>query len=209
MYYSKFDFNNKEKYHLLSEEEIEKTIKQKFEESLFGTLVVAQNAQDYEIIKRLDLQDYMTSVPYKNSQNAVLCAEQGVNSIAEVESYKNIIFLSKIFDEEHLYFSQKLDVYEPKMVSSTNVKVLKERQTFGICYKQISNFTNLKANDIIDLAKKLSIKDSANSPAQYLFCLIVFMELNFIEFDEILNNIKVLKAKKMELSSSLMFNEVE
>ena len=108
-----------------------------------------------------------------------------------------------------MYFSQKLNVYEPENKSAAEVKISKDRQIFGVCYKQIMNFAGLKANDIIDLAGKLSIKDSANSPAQYLLCLIVFMELNFIEFDEILNNIKILKAKKMELSSSVIYNAVE
>ena len=34
------------------------------------------------------------------------------------------------------------------------------------------------------------------------------MELNFVEFDEILNFFKMLKAKKMELTSSLFYKEV-
>lgn len=209
LYYSKFDFNNKEKYFSLSEEKIEETIKKLFAESEFGTIVVARNQKDYDVIHRLGLENYISSEPFKNAQNAVLCCELGVYSISSVKSYKNIIFLSKIFDEENLYFSQKLNVYEPENKSSAEVKISKDRQIFGVCYKQIMNFAGLKANDIIDLAGKLSIKDSANSPAQYLLCLIVFMELNFIEFDEILNNIKILKAKKMELSSSVIYNAVE
>lgn len=208
LYYAKFDFSNKDKYFVLSKDELCKIINEKFSESEFGTIVIARNDNDYEIIKKLNLEKYITSEPYKNSQNAVLCSEFGVYTLDAVKNYKNIIFLGKIFENEHLYFSQKLNVYEPNECEPTDIVLSKERQVFGVCYKQILNFANLKSNDIIDLANKLSIKDGMNSSAQYLFCLIVFMELNFIEFDDILNNIKVLKSKKMELSSSVMFNEV-
>ena len=67
----------------------------------------------------------------------------------------------------------------------------------------------LKANDVIELAKKLQIKEQSVSVAQILYCMIVFMELNFIEFDEVLNNIVICKAKKMELSNSKFLNSVE
>jgi ssDNA-specific exonuclease RecJ len=71
------------------------------------------------------------------------------------------------------------------------------------------NFSALKANDVLDLVEKLAIKNTSISSVQMLFCLIVFMELKFIEFDEILNSLVVLKAKKMELDSSKFYNTVE
>ena len=65
------------------------------------------------------------------------------------------------------------------------------------------------ANDVLEFESKLHIKDKSLSAPQILFSLIVFMELNFLEFDDILNCMKVLKAKKVELSSSKFFSSVE
>ena len=73
----------------------------------------------------------------------------------------------------------------------------------------VINFAGLKANDEIDLALKLSLKSAEISASQILFCMIVFMELNFIEFDKTLNQMTILKSKKMELSSSKYYNTVD
>ena len=72
------------------------------------------------------------------------------------------------------------------------------RMIFAKVYKQATAFSALKANDILDYAEKLAIKDSSSS-AQILFSLCVFMELNFIEFDEVLFEMQILKAKKAEI----------
>ena len=73
----------------------------------------------------------------------------------------------------------------------------------------ISNFAGVKANDEIDFAHKLSLKSAEISASQILFALLVFMELNFIEFDKTLNQMTILKAKKIELSFSKYYNTVE
>ena len=117
--------------------------------------------------------------------------------------------MSKFFDEEHLYFSQKFSVYESAEITQKSEIFAKERDVFAKVYKHICNFSSLKANDVIELAKKLSIKEQSVSVCQILYCMIVFMELNFIEFDDVLGNIVICKAKKMELASSKFLNSVE
>ena len=102
-----------------------------------------------------------------------------------------------------------MNIYENENKEKAPCKISKERDIFAKVYKLISNFANLKANDILDFTNKLSLKDKSLSISQILFSLIVFMELNFFEFDETLNYMKVLKAKKMELSSSKFYNSVE
>ena len=82
------------------------------------------------------------------------------------------------------------------------------REVFVKAYKLICDFAAIKANDECEFAEKLALKDKSLSSAQILFCLLVFMELNFCEYDEILCNFKILKAKKMELSSSKLYLEV-
>ena len=206
-YCSIFDFNNYDLYHL--EEDLSKIIKEKFDESEFGTLVVATNSEDLKVIEELGLNEYYSGTLQKNGQNTILVNPKGVYDINDVKGYKNIIFLSKFFDDEHLYFSQKHEVYESKVNALKTMEFSKERDVFAKVYKHICNFSALKANDVVELAKKLAIKEQSVSVCQILFCMIVFMELNFIEFDEILGNIVICKAKKMELTSSKFLNSVE
>ncbi len=205
-YYSIFDFNNKEKYHLQSD--LKSVIKQKLAESDFGTIVVASTSDDIKFLSSLNLEKLYTAKPFKNAQNAVLIAPQSVYELGSVKGYKNIIFLHKHFEGEHLYFSQKYYVFEPIEIVPLETKLSKEREVFVSVYNLARNHYMTKANDVIDFANKLSIKSAGISASQVLFCLIVFMELNFLEFDEILDCMKVLSAKKMELSSSLVYNSL-
>ena len=205
-YYSVFDFNNLEKYHI--ENDLSKIIKQKFEESKYGTIVVATTKEDIELVKQLGLQEYISHSTFKNSQNVVVVSPRQIYNINETYGYKNIIFLHKYFDNEHLYFSQKHDVYESASLTNKFENLSGERLIFAKVYKLVSNFEGLKANDFLDFAEKLSIKDSSISASQILFCICVFMELNFIEFDEILNVMKVLKSKKSEITNSIFYQNI-
>ena len=207
LYYSIFDFNNKDNYHISNN--LEDVIKTKFAESNFGTAVVASTKEDYEVIKRLNLEKYISHSAYSNAQNVVIASPHSVYELSEVKGYKNIIFLHRYFDEEHLYFSQNKNVYESAEKTVMNAEISKEREVCARVYKLACNFAPLKANNIVDFVNKLSIKDGTLSKVQIMFSLIVFMELNFLEFDEILNCFKVLKAKKVELSNSKFYNAVD
>ena len=69
-------------------------------------------------------------------------------------------------------------------------------------------WTALKSNDVLDFCNKLAIKDTSIIAPQILFSVCVFMELNFIEFDDILNIMSVLKSKKAEITSSLFYKAI-
>ena len=207
LYYSVMDFNNRENYH--EEDNLEKTIQNKFNESNYGTMVVASTEDDLEIINKLGLKKYMSAVPYRNGQNVVVVNPKQIYEIDDAVGYRNIIFLHKNFNDEHLYFSQIANVFEPKNIKKSSFEISKDRTIFAKCYNLISNFAGIKVNDEIDFALKLSLKSAEISASQILFCMLVFMELNFIEFDLALNQMTVLKAKKMELSSSKYYNTVE
>lgn len=207
LYYSIFDFNNSDNYHVT--EDLETVIKGCFNKSRYGTIVVASTKEDYEVVKRLGIEEYVSHKAFANGQNVVLVSPNSVYELSSIKGYKNIIFLHRYFDDEHLYFSQKINVFEPASKTPLSADISKERDVCVKVYKLACNFAALKANDVVDFVNKLSIKDSSLSKPQLLFSLIVFMELNFIEYDEVLNNFKVLKAKKVELSSSKFYNAVE
>lgn len=206
-YYSVMDFNNKENYHI--EADLKKVIKEKFAESNYGTMIVASNNEDLSVIEELSLDEYVSDLPHKNGQNVVVANPKQVYEISDIDGYKNIIFLHKYFDDEHLYFSQKANVFEPASKISSKTEISRDRNIFAKCYNLITNFASVKANDEIDFANKLSLKSAGISASQILFALLVFMELNFLEFDPVLNCVQMLKSKKMELSSSKFYNSVE
>ena len=188
---------------------LEEVIKTKFQESNFGTAVVVSTAEDLEVIKRLGLMKYVAHSAYSNAQNVVIASPHSVYELSDVKGYKNIIFMHRYFDDEHLYFSQKMQVFENAKKSAFEAEISKERDVCAKVYKLACNFAALKANDVLDFANKLSIKDGTLSKVQILFSLIVFMELNFLEFDDILNCFNILKAKKVELSNSKFYSAVE
>lgn len=206
-YYSIFDFNNLKKYHKTSD--LLGRAKKLFEGSEFGTLLVVSNENDAKQISELGFEKYYTAKPFANGQNAVLVSPRGAGDLKNLKGYKNIIFLHKYFEDEHLFYSQALDVFEPIEKSEKPVELSHERDVFVKVFKLVCNFASLKANDELEFAEKIAIKSGGISASQVLFCLIVFMELNFFEFDEVLSSFKVLPAKKMELSSSKMFSEVK
>ncbi len=206
LYYSIFDFNNKDNY-IISDNVLE-VIKSKFESSPYGTVVVASTSDDLDKISKLNLDKYYSHQTFSNGQNVVFVCPNSAYKLADVKGYKNIIFLHKYFDDEHLYFSQKLTVFEPAEKSQLNAEISKDRDVLVEVYKHACNFGGLKANDELDFAYKLALKHGFLKAEQIMFGLIVFMELNFLEFDEILNTMKVLKAKKVELDTSKFYNAV-
>ena len=208
-YYSIFDFNEPKNYNFT--ENPAEIAKNKFDEDMYGTIVVASTNDDLKALQDagIDVNKYISIYPLKNAQNIILINPKQVYSLESVEGYKNIIFMNRIFDDEHLYFSQKLNVYENAKKSKIDLTISKDRDVFARVYKLVRDFSGLKANDELDFAEKLAFKDRNLSAGQILFCLIVFMELNFIEFDKILNSMTVLQSKKMELSFSKFFNQVD
>ena len=207
-YYSIFDFNNREKYHIVKDPV--QIAKQKLSESLYGTMIVATSNEDIEMLKNagIDIQKYLSNRPMKSGQNVIVANPRQIYNILDVYGYSDVIFLHKYFDEEHLYFSQKIDTFDPESKIVYSVKLDKNRDIFAKVYKLVLGFSSLKSNDILEYAEKLALRDRSLSVSQILFCLIVFMELNFIEFDETTNQITIMKAKKMELSSSKFYNQV-
>ena len=107
-----------------------------------------------------------------------------------------------------MYFSQSMDVYENIAKIKKPLCLDGDRSVFANVYKLICAWSGLKANDILDYCNKLSIKDGSLSACQILFTACVFMELNFIEFDDILNVMTVLKSKKAEITSSLFYQAI-
>ncbi len=206
LYYSTFDFCNKEKYHL--EKDLINIVKQKFSESDYGTIMVCSNAEDLKIVESLGLEKYFSHEPYKNAQNVVVASPRQIYNLSDVKGYKNIIFLHKYFENEHLYFSQNLNVYEPIVKTAKPHEFKGDRDVFAKVYKLISEWKELRANDVLDLCNKVCIKAVDVSASQMLFCVCVFMELNFIEFDDILNKIEILKSKKAEITSSLFYKTI-
>ncbi len=207
LYYSIFDFNNKDKYHVT--ENFDDTILQLLKESDFGTLIVASCEGDFETIKRLNLEHLIAAEPYKSCQNAVVVGPNAVYSLGQVAGYKNIIFLSKFFNGEHLYFSQKHNVYESAKNKPLYENFNLDRSAFGLCYSLAKSNAGMKANDEIDWAKKLAIRAQNLSQSQVLFALIVFFELNFIEWNAEANEMTVLPSKKVDLDKSKFKNEVQ
>ena len=205
-FYSIFDFNNMEKYHVC--DDIYSVASQKLSESKVGTVVVASNYGDLEKLENLgiDTQKYLSTNPLKNGKNVIVCAGASVYKLSSLIGYKNIIFLNRHFEFENLFFTQRLETYENKTILP-HFNLL-SREVFVKVYSLAKKFEFLHANDELDYAKKLSAKFSGLKSSEVLFCLLVFIELNFIEFDEREKRMKILKAKKMELSSSKLYFEV-
>ncbi len=205
-YNSIFDKENRENYHLVSAPEM--LAKEKFNLSNYGTAVVVGNDDDLESLNKIgiDTAKYISLKPYIDAKNVILIGT-GKLLKENLKGYKNIIFLHKYFDEEHLFFSEKFVVYENEACLKIKSPPKTDRETFAKVFKVLLNSTKICAEDELILAKKIS-KNSGFSYSQVMFCMLTFFELNFIEFDEILSHLNVLKSKKTELSASKIYGEI-
>lgn len=205
-YYSIFDDKSISNYHICSD--LETVIKQKLSESDFGTLIVASTNEDIEFLRKIKINLSCSLKPFQNGQNVVVANPFKDLEIGNIKSYKNIIFLHRYFDNENLFYSQKFNVFEPEKKSVVSSNLSFDREVFAKCYKLLLSSVESKSNNAFDLAMKLANKYGEFSASQIFLAELVFFELNFIEFDEILCTIKVLKSKKAELSKSKLYAEV-
>ena len=88
--------------------------KTKFAESLYGTVVVATSNEDLQMLRDsgIEINVYLSNITYKNGQNVIVSNPRQIYRLKDVIGYKNIIFLHRYFDEEHLFYTQLVDVYE-------------------------------------------------------------------------------------------------
>lgn len=208
-YYSLLDFNNPENYKIFDLENPPDALL-KFNENGYGTIILTSSVSDLKTLEKMgiDTKKSISFKPSKSCKNQIVYSPALPCKIKEIKGYKNIIFMHSCFTSEHLYFSQAANTYENKTILGDFKTLKTDRETFAVVYKLISEFRMLKASSEIELAQKLALKERTLTASQILFCMLVFMELNFIEFDEVLCQMTVLKAKKMELALSKLYKEV-
>jgi ssDNA-specific exonuclease RecJ len=78
----------------------------------------------------------------------------------------------------------------------------------GLCYNTIKqHYNQIFANDIFEYAEKLSFLDKRASTAQFMFALLVFADLEFIQISSFTNPIiTIANTQKRELTSSKFYN---
>ncbi|MBQ9790879.1 MAG: single-stranded-DNA-specific exonuclease RecJ [Clostridia bacterium] len=183
--------------------------------SAFAHAVVIDNSFDYGFINDIkNLGFVMSPAPLANKQNVVIVRPEGAFLPDELAGYEKVFYLRRCFEREHVSIAENMtSVFEPEYITKLSAKINTKREVLGLCFVNIKNNLDIFAVSAFEWAKKLSAISKNLSPAELVFALLVFAELEIfnILFDG--GEFKVEKGKcfdqKQELSNSKLFREVE
>ena len=153
----------------------------------YGTLVVAFDKAGYDKAVRLSgdsllLRDFLYAQTKNNYSRIIVAPEFDENLL--LFGYDRIIFIDRPISDGLLAYLNKhtkAEIYIPeedsrkRFVQAIDVS----RETFGRCYELIKRNATLSASNIYSYYKKLRVSETV-SEAQFVFCVIVFMELKLI-----------------------------
>lgn len=155
-------------------------------EEPFGTLVVAYDKAGYEKAvcaagDKLPMRDFLYSQT-KNNYSRIIVAPEFDDSLL-LFGYDRVIFIDRPIDDGLLGYigkHTKAEIYIPEV--DTRKKFVEKldisRETFGRCYAAIKQNAAISSANIYSYYKK--IKPESISEAQFVFCVVVFTELELI-----------------------------
>ena len=211
--YNSINSNNNKSTKLYNKRNLIETVKNNID-SLYTTLVVIDNAFDYNQVEELEKLGFTkTNTPFSNKQNAILIRPEGITNINDIVGYKQIFFTRRAFENEHKYLTHKYKIFEPDFITKLSARLLTTREVMGACFVAIKNNMNIMANNIFEWATKLNKIVKNISKAELVFALLVFTELEIFNLN--INNlsIEIEKGKnftnKRELNESKIYNIIQ
>ena len=194
-------------FHMTEQKLIDKAVE--LSKYQFGTIIVCQTQKS--LLNLLSNQTIKinfvvsTTIP-TNKRNCLLLKSSGLQN-AEI-GYKNYIFMNSTVRNEHYLFDSSKTVYDLNLYENTST-VSTDRELMGNCYKTIKKcYTNIYANNMFELAQKLSYYAGGISMTQMLFAILVFDELKIISIDNYEQpTINICDNNKNELTNSKLYRE--
>lgn len=182
-----------------------------YDESLFGTLVVADNSETYRtFIERhailINEYMYVTSV---NNYSRIIVAPDFEQADLSLANYNRIIFLFKPYDDGVISFINsrtKASVFIP-VDENRLPEISSDRKVFMDYYDKIKIHENEEYKNITVFYRKLKREFPECNYAQLVACLAVFKQMHIIDIGHnpfsITNN-----RRKAELSDSSLYRSI-
>ncbi|MBQ8468818.1 MAG: single-stranded-DNA-specific exonuclease RecJ [Clostridia bacterium] len=194
-------------YHLSEQKLIEKA--EELSSASFGTMIICQSKKALtKMLANTTIKNsyIVTATVPSNKKNCILIKSAGKQT-AEI-GYTNYLFFTSTIRNEHYLFDSSKTVYDLNLFDSSSI-VSTDRELMGTCYKTIKKCSaNIYANDMFDLAQKLSYYAGGISMSQILFAICVFDELNIISVSNYEQpTITINENNKNELTNSKLYRE--
>lgn len=201
--------------HFNYEEDIFERVKNCFNSSNYGTLVVCNSKQNLDKInKEFSNFNYNYAIGKVNQKDAVNTIVTCLNNFDNLYNYTNIIFLEPVITKEYIYnFKSKIFVPKNERIDLNNLGVSTNRNNFSSVYSALVQHEGIvKDTEYLfyqELKKVCPYLRDINF-AQFVIDIQVFKELGIIEIEKDFNySIKILPNNKMSLFGSKTYCKLE
>ncbi len=202
--YELLSYKNKSeaKYKLIQGAELPNLL----DSSVFGTLVVAENEEDYKFFiskYKIGFGEYIYS-SNKNNYSKIIIAPDFRDASVSLPLYNKIIFLKKPFSDGVISYinsktSAKVYVLNRKNVAD-NVSL--ERSIFAEYYECIRKIDGLEFANFFTCYKKIKSIMSDINVQQLAVCVAIFEEMGILKVSRVPYKLQIIPSAKVDLLSS-------
>lgn len=182
---------------------------------IYGTLVIAASKTSYMNFKnylpKFVLSEFLYSSSKNNYSRIIISPEFDENLL--LYGYNKIIFLDSPLNDniiQYLNKKTKAEIFIPKEFNGNCILsgIDMQREIFGKYYDVFRKNSELKSSSIFSYYKTLSTKVEGLNMSQFVVCLSVFLDLEFVNIDRGSFGISINKDVKKELTSSKIYQQL-
>ncbi len=179
--------------------------------TLYGTLIIASNKTDYNAFVSKYGEPMFNEFRYATTRNnftRVIVAPVIDNENFCFANYDNIIFLSAPINEGVISYLNSVTKAKILVVGDIveGYDLSVDREVFGKYFELIRKNRTQSAGNLIGFFKHLKQTDDTILLNQFLFCVQVFEELNFIKVSDNPFSISFVSGERKDLSSSKIYS---
>ena len=200
--------NSIAKFNLVNNEQIKEVLSN----SLFGTLVIAENEEDYKLFMskyKLDYQEYIYSSNKNNYSKIILAPDLRDEKLA-LGLYSKIIFLRKPLTNNVISYINSKTKAEVYVVNRDNKadNVFFSREVFAKYYEGLKKVNNVEFTNFFTCFRRVKCTMSDINIQQMAFCVAIFEELNILKVERNPYKLSFIPSGKVDLHSSEIYKKL-
>lgn len=175
-------------------------------DSVFGTLVIAENEEDYKFFDakyNIGFGEYIYS-SNKNNYSKIIIAPDFRDDSLSLSLYKKIIFLKKPFSDNVISYINSKTKAEIFVLNRKNVadNISLERSVFATYYEVIRKFSGVEFTNFFTCFKKIKSIMSDINVQQLAVCVAIFEEMGILKVTRSPYKLQIIPSVKVDLSQS-------
>lgn len=177
--------------------------------NLFGTLVIADNEEDYNLFtskRNIGFREYIYS-QNKNNYSKIIIAPDFKDETLSLQLYDKIIFLRKPFLDNVISYinsKSKAKVYVLDVFNTAD-DVSLEREVFAKYYDAVRKVVGIEFANFFTCYKKIRSLTPTVSAHQLALCIAIFEEIGILSVKRSPFRLQIIPSAKVDLSSSKIF----